>query len=56
MVKELESERITKEDLEEIRRQWMIELQKERTLISLSEWNGLKEQMDRLKELLYPKQ
>jgi integrase/recombinase XerD len=55
-LQELESERITKEDLEEIRKQWMIELQKERALISLSEWNGLKEQMDRLKELLYPKQ
>jgi integrase len=51
-VKELESERITKEDLEEIRRQWMIDLQKERALISLSEWNELKAQMNKLRELL----
>jgi integrase len=53
-VKELESERITKQDLEEIRRQWMIDLQKERALISLSEWNALKEQMNKLKDILYP--
>jgi site-specific recombinase XerD len=53
-IQKLESERITKEDLEEIRRQWMIDLQKERALISLTEWNALKEQMDKLKELLKP--
>jgi hypothetical protein len=41
----LESDRITKEDLDEIRRQWMIELQKERALISLSEWNALKKEV-----------
>jgi len=49
---ELRSERITKGDLEEIRKQWMIDLQKERALISLSEWNALKEQMNKLKELI----
>jgi UV DNA damage repair endonuclease len=40
----LESDRITK-DLDELRRQWMIELQKERALISLSEWNDLKKEV-----------
>jgi hypothetical protein len=52
--KQLETERVTKEDLEEMRRQWMIDLQKERALISLSEWNALKEQMNKLKDILYP--
>lgn len=52
-VQDLESEeRLTKEELEEIRRQWMIDLQKERAVISLSEWNALMEQMNKLGELL----
>jgi hypothetical protein len=51
-LQELESDRITKEDLDEIRRQWMIELQKERAPISLSEWNALKKEMYEIYEML----
>ncbi len=53
-VKELESEHITKEDLEELRRQWMLELQKERAVISLSEWNALRAEMDELRKFVFP--
>lgn len=51
-LQELESDRITKEDLDELRRQWMIELQKQRALISLSEWNALKKEMYEIYEML----
>jgi integrase len=51
---ELKSERITKENLEELHREWLIELQKERALISLSEWNGLKKQLEEMWRLIQP--
>jgi integrase len=53
-VEKLESERITKGDLEELRKQWLTNLQREYAVVSLADWNALKEDMDRLKEVLYP--
>jgi integrase len=42
------------EDLEEIHRKWLLELQQERVLLPLQEWNAFKAQIDELKKYLPP--
>jgi hypothetical protein len=42
------------DDIDELHRQWLIKMQEQYAVISLSSWNALKEEMEKLKKYILP--